>query len=264
MSSDVKNWFGSSELAKFSDAEIIDLPRSERWAGVKASKLGWDSRVVRCKGGKGGVKTEYRPPDDVLAAIHAYLRSNPSSVRYAPSPAVKPLVSGSGNHSGHHANDGAAEDSPPRRPASQKQYPNTIYIEHYPDVRAAAGDGVVPYNQSVIYVAVNSRDWRNQIGFNHQHIKVVTVHGDSMEPSLSHGDQILVDTACHSFVDDAIYVIQQGDMLRVKRIQLNLDGSIIVKSDNPKYDTNTYTQDEAAEFKVVGRVIPFKFGRFDL
>lgn len=144
---------------------------------------------------------------------------------------------------------------------------DTVYIESYPEVRGAAGVGqVTPTDQVIVKMAVNAADWRNYVGLDHRHIKIVAVHGDSMKPALSHGDQVLVDTACHSFVDDAIYAIQQGDLTRFKRIKLRLDGSIEVKSDNEKegFKLETYTAEDAAEFKLIGRVIPFKFGRFDL
>lgn len=144
---------------------------------------------------------------------------------------------------------------------------DAIYIESYPDVRGAAGTGqLTPTDQVMVKIAVNAADWRNYVGLDHKHIKVIAVHGDSMKPTLSHGDQVLVDTACHSFVDDAIYAIQQGELTRFKRIKLRLDGSIEVKSDNDKegFKVETYNSTEAAEFKLIGRIIPFKFGRFDL
>lgn len=171
---------------------------------------------------------------------------------------IKPLVSGSGIHSGYTAND-----HPHRRTGDAS---DTIYIESFPEVRAAAGAGqVTPTDQMVVNVRVNAVDWRNYVGLSPKNVKVITVHGDSMKPTLHHGDQILVDTACHHFTDDAIYVFLQGDMLRVKRVQLNIDGSIDVKSDNAHgFETKSYSATDAAEFNIVGKVIPFKFGRFDL
>lgn len=98
-----------------------------------------------------------------------------------------------------------------------------------------------------------------------KHVKAITVYGDSMNPTLQHDDQVLINTACNRFVDDAIYVIQQGNVLRLKRIKLKLDGSIEVKSNNNHgFGTEIYNKEEAAAFTVVGKVLPFKFGKFDL
>lgn len=142
-----------------------------------------------------------------------------------------------------------------------------IYIDKYPEIRGAAGIGqLTPTDQVIVKLAVNAADWRNYVGLDHRHIKVISVHGDSMKPALTHGDQVLVDTACSHFLDDAIYAIQQGDLTRFKRVKLRLDGAIEVKSDNEKegFKSESYTAEEAADFKIIGRVIPFKFGRFDI
>lgn len=146
------------------------------------------------------------------------------------------------------------------------QSEQAIYIEHYTEAKAAAGQGqITPTDCVVVNVAVNSSDWRNYVGLNPKYVKVISVHGDSMKPTLQHGDQVLIDTACHTFIDDGIYAIQQGDYLRVKRIKLRLDGSIEVKSDNNhEFNSEVYKPDEAAGFVIIGRVLPFKFGKIDL
>ena len=147
-----------------------------------------------------------------------------------------------------------------------KNVVDTICIEHYASVKGSAGPGqVTPTDQTIIQVAINASEWRNYVGLDHKHVKIITIHGDSMRPTFCHGDQVLVDTACHSFIDDGVYAIQQGDLLRVKRIKLKLDGSIEVKSDNTQgFSTDVHTKEEAADFKIYGRVIPFKFGKIEL
>lgn len=146
-------------------------------------------------------------------------------------------------------------------------YSHTLYIEHYPDVRAAAGSGqVAPTEQVMVSVAINADEWRRRFGLNHKNIKLITVYGDSMKPTLSHGDQVFVDIGCTSFIDDAIYAVQQGELTRIKRIKLRFDGSIEVRSDNEKngFNPETYNKLEAADFHVIGRVIPYKFGKFEI
>jgi phage repressor protein C with HTH and peptisase S24 domain len=145
-------------------------------------------------------------------------------------------------------------------------YQHSLYIEHYPDVRAAAGAGqVTETDQFGIMVAVNASEWRARVGLNTKNIKMITVYGDSMSPTLSHGDQVMIDTACHAFVDDAIYALLQGDLIRVKRIKLNLDGTILVKSDNENgFQPEKYSVLEAADFNILGKVLPFKFGQFKM
>lgn len=49
----------------------------------------------------------------------------------------------------------------------------------------------------------------------------MTVAGDSMTPTLAHGDQILVHLSPSPPGLDGIYVLRFGDDLLVKRLQLH-------------------------------------------
>lgn len=72
-----QQWFSAYQLARLGAEKVIDIPRSERRAGEKALKLKWMSRSVPGAGGKGGMRTEYQPPADVLALIQSFLAANP-------------------------------------------------------------------------------------------------------------------------------------------------------------------------------------------
>ncbi|SDK54155.1 Peptidase S24-like [Methylophilus rhizosphaerae] len=162
--------------------------------------------------------------------------------------------------------DKAARQDPNRkyqRPAKL----DTIQIESLPDVYGPTGSGLATQADQVsVALTINAADWNRYVGLDSRYIKMAKVYGDSMKPTLSHGDQTLVDTACKQFIDDAIYCIMQGGFMRFKRIRLNLDGSITVKSDNEKdgFPAETYTAEQAAQFHVIGRVIPLKFGLFEI
>lgn len=174
-----------------------------------------------------------------------------SSVAYLTEP-IKPLVSGSGEQRRLVTEDRPRDDA-------------YVYIDKYVNVRGAAGAGQEVQEEAIVQVRMDARLLRERVGNNFGHLKLAGVSGDSMEPTLSHGDQVVVDTSCDRFIDDAIYAIQQDGHLRFKRIKLRLDGSIVVKSDNPvDNDPETYTAEEAQYFKVIGIVIPFKFGRFKI
>jgi len=85
-------------------------------------------------------------------------------------------------------------------------------------------------------------------------LAVIRVAGDSMEPTLANADQVLVDRSVRKVGRDGIYIIALEDDLLVKRCQVDLQTRhIIVKSDNPAYETMTVTDAERVE--VLGRVI---------
>lgn len=251
-------WFSAADLAEFGKNWVAGLPTTSVGCKGRAVSKGWESRQVQGKGGPNGVLTEYKPSQEVLDAIRSHLAEQYKNTNVD---LVFQMESG----------DVAAIElktaqSKQLASVSQKQFTDAIYIEQLTDVRAAAGGGqVTPTDQVSVMVAINAVNWRNRVGANADKVKIITVYGDSMEGTLSHGDQVFVDTACNKFIDDAIYVIMQDDLLRIKRVKLKLDGSILVKSDNENgFGIEEYTADQAANFRVVGKVLPFKFGQFKM
>lgn len=63
-------WLSAKDLAAL-NLRGLRIPGSERGCRNLAKREKWPSREVQGKGGKGGVKTLYRPPDPMLAAIAA-------------------------------------------------------------------------------------------------------------------------------------------------------------------------------------------------
>lgn len=66
---------------------------------------------------------------------------------------------------------------------------------------------------------------------------MLKVRGDSMLPSLSDGDLILVDTLHKNLNTGGLFVLLFGDTLRIKRVDRNPSTHLLrVKSDNAAYD----------------------------
>ncbi len=117
------------------------------------------------------------------------------------------------------------------------------------------GGAMIVSEQVVDYVSFRS-DWvRYTLGIPAHYLSLISVKGDSMEPTLSDGDLVLIDLRANRVEDNAIYVIQSNDSLLVKRIQRKLDGSMVVRSDNPIYETEVLTGETADRLEVVGRVV---------
>jgi phage repressor protein C with HTH and peptisase S24 domain len=79
--------------------------------------------------------------------------------------------------------------------------------------------------------------------------------GESMEPDIRDGDLLLVDTTDRTFRNFGIYVIEARGERLVKRVQRKFDGSLILISDNTRYQPECIPADLAKEVHVVGRVI---------
>jgi phage repressor protein C with HTH and peptisase S24 domain len=97
--------------------------------------------------------------------------------------------------------------------------------------------------------------WLRKLGADPRALSIIRVEGDSMAPTLSDGDDILVDaqdTAAR--LRDGIYVLRLDDLLMVKRVaRAPGKGRIAVTSDNPHYPS--YPDLAADAVALVGRVI---------
>jgi hypothetical protein len=86
-------------------------------------------------------------------------------------------------------------------------------------------------------------------------LSIVRVEGDSMAPTLNHGDDILVDLGdAAGRLRDGIYVIRVDEAVLVKRIALHPMGRrLTVQSDNPAYPD--WPNFKINEINCIGRVI---------
>ena len=86
-------------------------------------------------------------------------------------------------------------------------------------------------------------------------LSVIKVQGDSMVPTLSDGDDILVDAGDRAEqLRDGIYVLRRDDTLLVKRIASSPAARrIIIKSDNSSYPS--WPDCAIDEVDIIGRVV---------
>ena len=130
-----------------------------------------------------------------------------------------------------------------------------VLVPRY-EVMASAGGGAMVHSEQVVdHLAFRSEWVRNALDVSVKALALISVKGDSMEPTLSNGDLILVDTSTQKIDDNAIYVLRFNGSLLVKRIQRKFDGSVVIKSDNQAYDPEVITGGAIEELHIVGRVV---------
>ncbi|WP_422785794.1 S24 family peptidase [Rhizorhabdus argentea] len=86
-------------------------------------------------------------------------------------------------------------------------------------------------------------------------LSIIRVAGDSMEPTLRDGDDILVDRSATAVQSGAIYVLRLDDMLMVKRLvkEAGRELPFVIRSDNSAHaDIEDY---HPATVRVIGRVL---------
>ena len=126
------------------------------------------------------------------------------------------------------------------------------------NVEASAGYGAIAASESAqTRFGFDERWLRRLTSAKSASLSIVGVLGDSMEPTLSNGDEVLVDASDHgSRLRDGIYVLRADDALVVKRIAIKPGGrQITIASDNPAYPT--WHDMDRSDIHVVGRVIWF-------
>ena len=124
------------------------------------------------------------------------------------------------------------------------------------DVDAAAGGGALATDERAIGAFRFSATWLRGQGLGPAMLSAIAVAGDSMEPTLRDGDEILVDRSPRTW-RDGVHVVRAGESLLVKRLDMGRPGRIALISDNPAYPPIELAP---GEVEVVGRVV-WKSGR---
>ncbi|HWW66276.1 MAG TPA: S24 family peptidase [Sphingomonadaceae bacterium] len=124
------------------------------------------------------------------------------------------------------------------------------------DVQASAGPGALNGEEKTYDRLRFDGRWLREIaGGSTAGLSTIRVAGDSMAPTLSPGDEILVNRGdAAERLRDGIYVLRIDDVLVVKRIALHPSGrTITIHSDNPSYPP--WPDCDPAAIGVIGRVV---------
>lgn len=138
-------------------------------------------------------------------------------------------------------------------------YTNTASIRQL-DVRASMGTGadLQEHVEVVRMMQVNLADLRRVLPTftSPQNLVIITGLGDSMKGTFRDGDPIIVDTGVKEVTVDGVYVLErEGSELFIKRVQRQLDGSLMMISDNSRYPPQHISEESRRQFKVVGRAL---------
>lgn len=219
----MREWFLSSELM-----EIDGLPSSPQGLSQKAKRNDWKSRKASGK----GTALEYHISnfnDDVIQQLKA---------NYGHEAEITPL----------HSNAGEL-----REVADIEVQPIPVY-----NVYAACGFGSLVDSEYQIRTTYLPSDMLRRFGVCTKTARIITCQGDSMEDTLSDGDEVLVDIReLDHPVKNGVYVVRIGKHVFIKRLKYNISAeSYDVISDNTEeYDPFTLTKQQLEEFAIEGKVV---------
>ncbi|MBQ4777688.1 XRE family transcriptional regulator [Pectobacterium versatile] len=85
-------------------------------------------------------------------------------------------------------------------------------------------------------------------------IKVMTVDGDSMYPTIKSGDRLFFDVSVREFKTDGVYAFVYGKTFHVKRLQMQ-GVRLAVLSDNPNLEKWYIEEETEDQFYVMGKAL---------
>ena len=118
----------------------------------------------------------------------------------------------------------------------------------------SAGPGLTPTDQVDFQLAFRN-DWLEKYGGGNQ-LVALEVEGDSMAPELKEKDVVLINKNIKEVsLGGGIYAIKWKGNILVKRLQVNPQtGTVLIKSDNPSYETLETNLDD---IEIEGKIIWF-------
>lgn len=130
-----------------------------------------------------------------------------------------------------------------------------VYVPRF-NITLKGKEGESFHSGQVVDYLVFKSDWvTGTMGLDKDQIALVTIIGDSMEPTLKEGDLVLLDQREQTVNNDGIYVMRIGDALVAKRLQRGFDGSVTIKNDKETYKDDKITQEQAEHLCIFGRVV---------
>jgi phage repressor protein C with HTH and peptisase S24 domain len=123
-------------------------------------------------------------------------------------------------------------------------------------LEASAGPGALGAEEIPFDAFRFSHRWLREQGLDPAMLSAIRVMGDSMDPLLRDGDEILVDRTPRPF-REGVHVIRLGEALHVKLLQAVPPDRLRLISKNPAYEP---VEVAMADVDVVGRVV-WKGGR---
>lgn len=140
----------------------------------------------------------------------------------------------------------------------QVQISHDIFRIDVLDLSVSAGPGtylISDYVEVLYAIEFTTEHARSLFGNrSSEDVKVMTVNGDSMSPTLISGDRLFVDVSVRNFQTDGVYSFVYGKTFHVKRLQMQ-GNRLAVLSDNPTYEKWYIEEDSQDQLYVMGKAL---------
>ena len=122
--------------------------------------------------------------------------------------------------------------------------------------RLSAGGGSLETESQVVQRMAFRRDWVRRKG-NPEHMVLMRVYGDSMEPYIQQGDLVLVDQSKKTVIPHTVYAVGVDDGIYVKALETLPGQKLVLRSFNERYAPMEVDMrgDLADSIRIIGKVL---------
>ncbi|MFP4533345.1 MAG: XRE family transcriptional regulator [Desulfobacterales bacterium] len=121
------------------------------------------------------------------------------------------------------------------------------------EAKLNAGGGHVVISEQYGELYAFRKDWLRQVATASHSIVLMMVEGESMTPTISDGDTVMIDMGRTRIKSGSIFAIGIEDTIIIKRLEYLVDGRIRIISDN-RQEYAPYEAD-SKEIRIIGEVI---------
>ena len=125
------------------------------------------------------------------------------------------------------------------------------------DINASAGYGAFNdfgSHEAIQHMAFLNSWLHSNLSSSAERMVVIRAVGDSMLPTISNGDSLLLDVSPH-FAGDGLYCVQLHETLFAKRVQRKSGHGYQLISDNPNYEPLEVNEEDEDAFRLIGRIL---------
>ena len=133
-------------------------------------------------------------------------------------------------------------------------FSNFLYVPKF-DVRTGCHTGRLAGTETLKVWIAFREEWLRTLLRDPATVVVLEAFGDSMSPTIKHGDILLADTAETAVHGCALYALWAGNKAVIRRVELTLEGAVIVKSDNTAYEDRKLLKSGTEDLRLIGKVI---------
>lgn len=121
--------------------------------------------------------------------------------------------------------------------------------------RGSCGGGIINWDERLKRPLAFQKSWLEARGVAIDHAMLVYADGDSMKEFIHDGDVVLFDRSKRKLESGKIFAVKHPEGVRIKRVRIDYDGSVILSSDNSSYPEDRIPKTKVDELEVLGRFV---------